>query len=476
MKTRSGLTTEAARHELDHDDAGRNREDVERKGEQETESQPAEVTLAKTKSKKRSREEASKEPVVKRAKKDAPANNTAVKKGDGIPKSQRSSSTAASAGRALPAWVPPSVKRTKQEDALCDPTVSPSAAYLDVLDERGDTIEKCLRRGPHGPPTYDDLGYALDYHAVARSRRRPRVRAFSDKYLEMLERDERNERRMEQIMGVTDRDELSGFAETAMTNRVAKDLGIPFHTVGMEEFEEWHRRGFRAEQREWENVPKWERKRLLKIETKSALGRDGVNECDHDVPTQRFRTPPTFPHAACALMPPSPPTHDLLIPNPRREHNLPPPDAPLPRRALCLSLRRLAAADELVHVLSIRGQNLTLVILTPKVRARKIRRRRRGPPAVVDRDGLRGEGVLGRYAAESAGRGAALTRCAHSTVPRRGLSALLELRVYLLYLPRMASCTACRPFRLGLNGYFASTSAVKTWESRSSSLVSRAMQ
>ena len=52
---------------------------------------------------------------------------------------------------------------------------------------------------------------------------------------------------------------------------MAKDLGIAFHEVGMEEYEEWQRRGFKAQVKEHKDLSEQEVKRLRDLATGSAL-------------------------------------------------------------------------------------------------------------------------------------------------------------------------------------------------------------
>lgn len=57
----------------------------------------------------------------------------------------------------------------------------------------------------------------------------------------------------------------------AQDDRVAKDLGIPYHEVGIQEYEELHKKGFRAKPGEFENIPKRESDRITKLATGSAF-------------------------------------------------------------------------------------------------------------------------------------------------------------------------------------------------------------
>ncbi|KAH0559349.1 hypothetical protein GP486_004137 [Trichoglossum hirsutum] len=139
---------------------------------------------------------------------------------------------------------------------------------------KNDPHEKILRRGPSGPPIYDEMGFEIDYEKVAKSSRaRPGCRSMSgEKYLEMLEREDREEKRMAQIMG-TDRNKTSAVTLMAWTDRISRDLGIPYHTVNIEDYEEWHRRGFKADGAEFEakNMTEEEMDRITGLATGSDL-------------------------------------------------------------------------------------------------------------------------------------------------------------------------------------------------------------
>ncbi|KAJ9286647.1 hypothetical protein C8Q69DRAFT_24403 [Paecilomyces variotii] len=132
--------------------------------------------------------------------------------------------------------------------------------------------ELCFLRGPNGPPTYDHLGYELDYHKVAGSfcrRGRPGTQAYTD----MLERDEREKNRKADIMGGPEWNQRSAMTLMLWTDRVARDLGIPYHKVKMEQFEEWHAKGFRANGEEFiaANVSPEEQDRVTDLATGSAF-------------------------------------------------------------------------------------------------------------------------------------------------------------------------------------------------------------
>jgi hypothetical protein len=136
---------------------------------------------------------------------------------------------------------------------------------------KNSAVERILRRGPTGRPVHDAMGFEIDYHKVAgvRSRRGPGCRTMnSKKYLEMFERERLKEERKREIMG-THKDKVSALTLMAWDDRISRDLGIPFHLVDMEDFEEWHRRGFKADGAEFEakNMSEEERDRLSDLTT-----------------------------------------------------------------------------------------------------------------------------------------------------------------------------------------------------------------
>jgi hypothetical protein len=137
---------------------------------------------------------------------------------------------------------------------------------------KNDPLEKIKRRGPTGPPVYDEMGFELDYDKVANSGRRRRPGARSLKYEEMLDQEQREDDRKAEIMG-TSRNKTSALTLMAWDDRVSRDLGIPYHAVDLDDFEEWYRRGFRAADGEFEaqNIPEHEQDRISNLATGSVF-------------------------------------------------------------------------------------------------------------------------------------------------------------------------------------------------------------
>ena len=123
-------------------------------------------------------------------------------------------------------------------------------------------------KGPRGSPTYDELGFELDYEEIVKRSRRPRP--LSGKALAKLDEKRKERARKADVLGV-EPEKFSGIAENHLDDRVARDLGLAFHEVGMEEFEKWHRRGFKVDYEDLVNVSQEEKDRVLKLQTGSAL-------------------------------------------------------------------------------------------------------------------------------------------------------------------------------------------------------------
>ena len=82
----------------------------------------------------------------------------------------------------------------------------------------------------------------------------------------------REEDRKCEIMG-TPKDNVSGLTLSAWKDRVARELGIPYHKVEMKHYEILAERGFVGKEGEFEaeNISQEERDRLLKLSTGSAF-------------------------------------------------------------------------------------------------------------------------------------------------------------------------------------------------------------
>lgn len=134
-------------------------------------------------------------------------------------------------------------------------------------------LQKVLRKGPNGSPVLDELGFELSYSKVLKATTRPRRAVKSSAaYFDMLNKEITADKRKAEIMG-TPWNQVSATSQMAWTDRIARDLGKEYHKVGMEDFEEWARRGFKAEEGEFEarNMTEDEKARILRLATGSAF-------------------------------------------------------------------------------------------------------------------------------------------------------------------------------------------------------------
>jgi hypothetical protein len=105
-------------------------------------------------------------------------------------------------------------------------------------------LYKCYDKGPNGSPTYDRAGFELDYNKVADwikpvSVQTVKRRMGTKKYNDGFEKKIRDEDRMHQIFfGVSSRVDVPYYVDDAAKDRVSKDLRIPYHKIGLAEFEE----------------------------------------------------------------------------------------------------------------------------------------------------------------------------------------------------------------------------------------------
>ncbi|KAL8879085.1 MAG: hypothetical protein Q9198_003239 [Flavoplaca austrocitrina] len=101
-------------------------------------------------------------------------------------------------------------------------------------------LSKCLQKGQRESPTYDKLGYELDYEYIVKHTGRPRP--VSKRGQEGLEQKQKGSETKAEIMGRP----APELEENAWVDRVAIDLGKAFHEMGMEEYEEGARRDLKS--------------------------------------------------------------------------------------------------------------------------------------------------------------------------------------------------------------------------------------
>ncbi|KAJ9157624.1 hypothetical protein NKR23_g355 [Pleurostoma richardsiae] len=159
------------------------------------------------------------------------------------------------------------MKRSSIERSIGYPgaTVPPRLRW-DAKDNTEKLLDRVRRNRPNGPSVKDKLGYRISYAQVNRI---VGYRQYNSKrHLAHLEKEMEEEKRMREILGLPE-DAIDTEA------KIARDLDIPFHTVGLPEFEEWHRRGFRLEPGELqEPVFEEEADRLMAISAGSFFRED----------------------------------------------------------------------------------------------------------------------------------------------------------------------------------------------------------
>lgn len=131
-----------------------------------------------------------------------------------------------------------------------------------------DPMTVCLQKGPRGSPTYDEAGFELDYEYVRKSSRRPRP--LGKRALARLKEKRKESERKKELMEASE-GEGRKYPLGSWDDKVARDLGIAYHEVGFEEYEEWHKRGFRRDKGELENLDEDEKERLQRLMVGCAL-------------------------------------------------------------------------------------------------------------------------------------------------------------------------------------------------------------
>ena len=108
----------------------------------------------------------------------------------------------------------------------------PIGAQVSPSKNHDDALSTITKRGPHGDPVYDGMGFEIDYEkAIAGIRRRPGCKTKSvNGYQKMVRNILREDCRKAEIMG-SERDQVSAVTLRAWTDLVSRDLWIPYHTV-----------------------------------------------------------------------------------------------------------------------------------------------------------------------------------------------------------------------------------------------------
>lgn len=76
---------------------------------------------------------------------------------------------------------------------------------------------------------------------------------------------------MADILGIDEEKRKKITAETGWDDRVARDLGIAFHEVGIEEYDEWQKRGFHVDPSEFDDISQEEKDGLSELQSGCAL-------------------------------------------------------------------------------------------------------------------------------------------------------------------------------------------------------------
>ena len=157
-----------------------------------------------------------------------------------------------------------------QKDKLFEEAtlLDPSAIFHDLY--------VCHRKGPHGSPTYDAAGFALDWHKVD-NWRKPKPynkRAVVRGMERAVTRAMGEQEQMYKIFFTNG--EAPKEAENYMKDQVSKDLGIPWHQIGVPELRLWEEKGFQKQNAEewWHTPTEEELKRMLGMLSGASLRKD----------------------------------------------------------------------------------------------------------------------------------------------------------------------------------------------------------
>jgi hypothetical protein len=148
-----------------------------------------------------------------------------------------------------------------RKDALRRQPVPIGAVASEMGPKDEDLETRVVRGGPNGPPVYDEMGFELDYEKCARGSVMPSKKTMLNRMDRAIARHREEGAVKLRIMGMQG-ENLPLYVEWAWNDRVSRDLGIPYHKVGAEQFEEWERKGFRADPQDFENLGKEEEERL----------------------------------------------------------------------------------------------------------------------------------------------------------------------------------------------------------------------
>jgi len=140
------------------------------------------------------------------------------------------------------------LRKDEKDEPSRDFPPMPSKEEIDMrmakFDENEARVQECLKKGPNGSPTYDRLGYELDYDKILAANKPPKRGAAHHKRVEKMMEQEAQERKRKCEIMRADPNRISAFTYMAWEDCISRDLEIPYHKVTMQHFEDWHKRGF----------------------------------------------------------------------------------------------------------------------------------------------------------------------------------------------------------------------------------------
>jgi hypothetical protein len=131
----------------------------------------------------------------------------------------------------------------------------------------------CYDKGPDGSPTYDKSGFQLDYDKVKewmkpRPYNKKKMMRSMDRALAKAQTEEEKMKAIFFEKGEAPEEHTHPFVTSAWKDRVSRDLQIPWHKVGVEEFEMWEKKGFKKARRgeyRFEDFTQEEKDRLSRL-------------------------------------------------------------------------------------------------------------------------------------------------------------------------------------------------------------------
>lgn len=163
-------------------------------------------------------------------------------------------------------WTPPATQKTNLERSISRIGALVSEDLKHDMDDSIRREKRIISGGPNGPPVLDRFSYRISRPRVMKSGRRPRPMTAKE-----VDNATEKSRRVAELMGVPGED-WSAANSMYFRDQVARDLDIPYHTVGMPEYEEWNRRGFRMDPKLWQERPSSEEmERLFALMTGCAF-------------------------------------------------------------------------------------------------------------------------------------------------------------------------------------------------------------